>query len=60
MEVPFLDLKVLYLELKDKFDAAYQRPMESSWYIIRWEIKGFKEEFAAYYDVKYCIGIGDD
>ncbi|WP_258169796.1 hypothetical protein [Nostoc sp. 'Peltigera membranacea cyanobiont' N6] len=38
MEVPSLDLKAPYLELEEECDAAYQRMMELSWYIIGREL----------------------
>lgn len=57
-QVPFLDLKALYLELKEELDAAYRRVMESGWYILGEEVAAFEEEFADYCDVKYCIGVG--
>lgn len=58
-QVPFLDLKALYLELKEELDAACRRVMESSWYILGEEVAAFEEEFADYCDVKYCIGVGN-
>ncbi len=59
MEVPFLDLKAPYLELKEEIDAAYQRVMESGWYILGREVEVFEEEFAAYCETKYCVGVGN-
>ena len=34
MTIPFLDLKAGYLELRDEFDAAYRRVMESGWVLL--------------------------
>ena len=59
MKVPFLDVKAAYLELKDELDAAYQRVMNSGWYILGEEVDAFEQEFAAYCGVKYCIGVGN-
>ncbi|GFE58641.1 DegT/DnrJ/EryC1/StrS aminotransferase family protein [Geobacter sp. AOG1] len=59
MKVPFLDLTSPYLELKDELDAAYQRVMESGWYILGKEVDAFESEFAAYCETKYCIGVGN-
>lgn len=59
MNVPFLDLKSAYLELKDELDSAYQRVMESGWYILGSEVDAFEREFAAYCGVKHCIGVGN-
>jgi dTDP-4-amino-4,6-dideoxygalactose transaminase len=58
-EVPFLDLRATYLEIKDELDAAYQRVMNSGWYILGEEVKAFEQEFAAYCGTKHCIGVGN-
>src|ERR1035441_6115285 len=59
MKVPFLELKPTYLELKDEFDAAYHRVMDSGWYLLGRELEAFESEFAAYCEAKYCIGVGN-
>ena len=59
MKVPFLDLKVPYLELKEEMDAAYRRIMESGWYILGKEVEAFEKEFAAYCGAKHCVGVGN-
>ena len=48
MNVPFLELKPTYLELKEEFDAAYNRVMDSGWYLLGGELTAFESEFAAY------------
>lgn len=57
--VPFLDIKAAYLELKDELDAAYSRVMESGWYVLGKESDAFEEEFAAYCETKYCVGVAN-
>ena len=57
--IPFLDLKSPYLELKNELDDAYQRVMESGWYILGKEVDAFESEFAAYCGTKHCIGVGN-
>ena len=59
MTVPFLDLKMPYGELKSELDAAYQRVMESGWYILGEELEAFEHEFAAYCGVRHCVGLGN-
>ena len=58
-EIPFLDMKPHYLELKDEFDQAYQRVMESGWYILGGELDSFEQEFATYTGSKHCVGVGN-
>ena len=42
-EVAFLDLRASYLEIKDELDAAYQRIMNSGWYILGEEVAAFEK-----------------
>jgi dTDP-4-amino-4,6-dideoxygalactose transaminase len=57
MQVSFLDMKSPYLELKTELDSAYQRVMESGWYVLGKEVEAFEQEFAQYCGVKHCIGV---
>lgn len=57
--IAFLDVKAQYGELKEEFDLAYQRVMDSGWYILSDEVRSFEEEFAEYIGVKHCIGVGN-
>ncbi len=58
-EVPFLELKWTYLELKDELDDAYRRVLSSGWYILGQEVDAFEREFADYCGAKHCIGVGN-
>lgn len=59
MMVPFLDLKAAYLELREEFDAAYLRVMESGWYILGQEVEAFEREWAAYCGTQYCVAVAN-
>ena len=59
MNIPFLDLKATYLELKADMDAAYLRVMESGWYLLGQELDAFEAEFADYCGAKHCIGVAN-
>src|SRR3989442_4318968 len=58
MDVPFLNLRPQYLELKDQFDAAYRRITESGQFILGSEVESFESDFAAYCGAGHCIGVG--
>jgi dTDP-4-amino-4,6-dideoxygalactose transaminase len=58
MNVPFLELKPAYLELKEELDAAYHRVMDSGWYLLGTELESFEAEFAADCDAKHCVAVG--
>jgi len=59
VKVTFLDLTAPYLELREELDAAYARVMESGWYILGKEVEAFENEFAAYCDTKFCVGVAN-
>lgn len=59
MKIPFLELKPTYIELKPGFDAAWQRVMDSGWYLLGHELEAFEAEFAAYCETKFCIGVAN-
>lgn len=59
MNVPFLDLKAAYRELRTDLNAASRRVMESGWYILGEEIEALEREFARYCGAKHCVGVGN-
>jgi dTDP-4-amino-4,6-dideoxygalactose transaminase len=59
LKIPFLNLHSAYLELKDEFDAAYHRVMESGWYLLGSELEAFESEFADYCGARHCIGVAN-
>jgi len=59
MNVPFLELRPTYDELRGEMDAAYHRVMDSGWYLLGKEIEAFETEFAGYCEAKHCIGVGN-
>ncbi len=58
-QIPLLDMKTPYQELKADLDAAYLRVMESGWYILGEEVESFEREFAERCGTKYCISVGN-
>lgn len=57
--IPFLDLKAAYLELKEELDAAYHSVMDSGWYVLGKEVDAFEAEFASFCGVRHCVGVGN-
>jgi dTDP-4-amino-4,6-dideoxygalactose transaminase len=58
-QVPFLDLRVAYLELKSEIDAAIARVLESGWYILGPEVEAFETEFATFCEAAACVGVAN-
>ena len=59
MEVPFLDLKKPYIELKSELDQLWQDINRDGVYILGSRLEKFEKEFAEYLGVKHVIGVGD-
>lgn len=57
--ITFLDLKAPHLELRANLREAFERVLDSGWYILGNEVKQFEQEFAAYCGAKYCVGVGN-
>ena len=57
MKVPLSDPLREYHLLRDEFDAAYRRVMESGYYIMGREHDQFETELAAYCGVPHCIAV---
>jgi dTDP-4-amino-4,6-dideoxygalactose transaminase len=58
-QVPFLDLKATYEELRMKLDRAYHRVMSSGQFVLGKELSSFEKEFAAFCRVDYCLGVSN-
>lgn len=58
-QVPFLDLRAGYLELKQEIDAAVSRVLDSGWYILGPEVEAFEAEWASYCGAEYAVGLAN-
>jgi len=59
LEVPFLDLRLPFRELKTELDSAYERVMQSGRYILGEEVEAFEAEFAAYCGTRCCVSVAN-
>lgn len=57
MKVPFADFKPMHAEIRKELDQAYARVMDNSYFIQGKECKNFDQEFAAYCDAKFSVGV---
>jgi dTDP-4-amino-4,6-dideoxygalactose transaminase len=51
------DLKAQYLSIKNEIDAALQRVIENSQFILGPEVDAFEKEMAAYCGTAYAVGV---
>jgi dTDP-3-amino-3,4,6-trideoxy-alpha-D-glucose transaminase len=59
MNVPILDLKPAYDELRAELDAAYHRVMDSGWVLLGKELEAFESEYAQSVGVAHCVGVAN-
>lgn len=57
MEIPFVDLRSQYRQIKDEVDPAVLAVMQRGDFILGGAVSEFEREFAEYCGVKYCIGV---
>ncbi len=57
--IKFLDLQRINAQYKEELQSAFNRVIDSGWYILGKEVKKFEEEFADYCGVKHCVGVAN-
>jgi dTDP-4-amino-4,6-dideoxygalactose transaminase len=59
MEVPFVDLKAQYEEIRHVIDQAISMVIRDTAFVGGEYVNQFEEEFAHFCHTKYCIGVGN-
>ena len=57
--IEFLNLKAINDRSKNDLLYAFEKVIESGWYILGEEIKKFETDFAKFCGSKYCIGVAN-
>ncbi len=55
----FLDLQKINAQYKTELLIAFERVLDSGWYISGEEVKTFEKNFAIYCGAKHCIGVAN-
>jgi dTDP-4-amino-4,6-dideoxygalactose transaminase len=56
MAIPLVDLKAQYATIKPEIDAAMQRVVNNTSFILGKEVAEFEKNFAAFCTAQYCVG----
>jgi len=56
-QVPLMDIRSQYLELKQEIDSAVMSVFDRSNFILGEEVVAFEKEFAAYLGANYAVGV---
>jgi dTDP-4-amino-4,6-dideoxygalactose transaminase len=59
MTVPFVDLQAQYRSIKSEVDAAVQRVLDTSAFILGREVEAFERAFAEYVGAEFCVGVSN-
>jgi dTDP-4-amino-4,6-dideoxygalactose transaminase len=59
MPVPFVDLQAQYRSIKAEVDAAVQRVLDTSAFILGREVEAFERAFAGYVGARECVGVSN-
>ena len=59
MTVPFVDLQAQYRSIKSEVDAAIQRVLDTSAFILGREVESFERAFAEYVGASFCVGVSN-
>ncbi|NOX62530.1 MAG: DegT/DnrJ/EryC1/StrS family aminotransferase [Chloroflexi bacterium] len=57
MNIPLVDLKAQYQSIKPEIDAAIQRVVDNTAFIMGREVADFEQAFAEYCGVRHAIGV---
>ena len=57
MQIPLVDLKAQYVDTKSEIDAAIQRVVENTNFILGQEVANFEQAFARYVGAKGAVGV---
>lgn len=55
--IPFVDLKAQHRALKPELEAAFERVMKTTQFILGQEVEAFEDAFAAFVGVDHMIGV---
>jgi dTDP-4-amino-4,6-dideoxygalactose transaminase len=58
MNVPLADLRLQYSSIKTDVDAAIQKVIDSSQFILGSAVSEFESSFAAAHGVRHCVAVG--
>jgi dTDP-4-amino-4,6-dideoxygalactose transaminase len=59
MKIPFLSFQAMHSQIKGEMAAAFDEFYDSAWYILGSKVQKFEEEYAAFNDVGYCVGLSN-
>src|SRR5689334_11793572 len=59
MEIPFLSFEPTNEKIKTEIKQAFDTFFDSKWYVLGKSVEQFEQEYAAFSNVKHCIGVSN-
>lgn len=59
IRIPYLDIKAGNALVQKELNQAFERIIDSGWFILGAAVEDFEAAFAAYVGVKHCVGVGN-
>ena len=57
--IPFLDLRAINAAQRAELVAAFERVVDSGWYVLGQEVQAFEREYAAWCGAAHAVGVGN-
>ncbi len=57
--IPFLDLRAINLAQRSELLAAFERVLDSGWFVLGQEVQLFEREYAQWCGAAHCVGVGN-
>src|SRR5438045_9392472 len=57
LQIPFVDLGAQYADIRHEVSQAMEKVLAKSDFILGHDVELFEEEFAAYCEAKYAVGV---
>lgn len=59
MMIPYESLKILNRSFEEQLKSKFSAFLANGWYILGEEVRRFEEEYAAYHQEKYAVGVAN-
>ena len=59
MKIPFLSFDGTHSPIKNELSAAFQKVLDSNWFIMGNELEQFEMAYAAYHSVNFSVGVSN-
>jgi dTDP-4-amino-4,6-dideoxygalactose transaminase len=59
MKIPFVSFELINKQIKAEILASFEQFFDNAWYVLGEQVKKFEQEYAAFNEVKYCVGVSN-